>query len=132
MAMMKRLASFLVLAVLGLSGAGCAAVAVGAAAGAGVAYVNGNSEGLIQASPERILASAEAVFGEMEIKKQGEVDHDKEDREWKLEGKTPKGSPVKVTVRQIGDDVCKMWVRVGRLGDENYSTTVFDRIEARL
>lgn len=113
----------------GLGATGCVAVAAGAGVGAAVAYVNGNAEGLVEAKPERIVESAHSVFREMEVEL---VSSEQDDREWVVKGKTPKGGPVKVTIRQLGEEACKMWVRVGRFGDEDFSVTVFERIEARL
>lgn len=129
---MKRLAACVVLAVACGFGAGCVAAAAGAAAGVGIAYVNGNAEAVVEARPERVVEAAQAVFREMQIEPEGEVAYSEQNHEWQLKGDTPANGPAKVTVRRLAPDVAKVWVRVGRFGDQQLSVTVLQRIRERL
>lgn len=112
-------------------GAGCIAVAAAGAAGATVAYVRGNTEGLIEAGPRQVLAATEAVFEAMTFEvtdREGEEGGDR----WQLKGKSDSGESVKVTIQQVAPQVCRVWVRVGMFGDEQYSRTIFERIKSQL
>ncbi|HEX7010991.1 MAG TPA: DUF3568 family protein, partial [Phycisphaeraceae bacterium] len=105
----KRVGAVVLLGLLAGVSSGCLAVAAAAGAGAGVAYVKGNTEGLVRAEPPAVLDAARAVFEEMDIivtsSESGEV-------EAELKGRTATDKDVKVDAERQGEGLSKVWVRV--------------------
>jgi hypothetical protein len=126
-----RMAAAVMLGVLLAAGAGCVAVAAGAAAGAGVAYVRGNAESVVSAPAARVIGSTRAVFDELRVEYR-QTRQDDERSEWRVYGRGPGGESIRVTIRQLGPEASKVWVRVGTLGDRDLSVTVLERVRARL
>ena len=127
--MRTMLAAVVLTLTLAAGLSGCIAVAAGAAGAAGYAYIAGNSEGLVEADPSRVEDSALAVFREMEFELK-ETERNEKIGRTVLTAHGPE-EPVKVTIQKEGD-ATRLFVRVGRTGDEQYSKTVFERIVARL
>lgn len=126
--MRQTLRCLMILAPLALTG--CIAVAAGAGAAAGYSYVEGNAEGFVQAEPEQVAAAAQSAFLELGVEEKA-FKHDEDDGSYVVAGKGPK-EPVRVTVKPAGENASRLWVRVGRFGDEEFSRTVYERIRARL
>ena len=109
--------------------AGCVAVAAGAAGAAGYAYVAGNAEGTVAATPERVEEAALSTFRELGIELE-RTRRDEEDGKTTLLGEGPE-QPVRVTIRREGQ-ASRLFVRVGLTGNEALSRTVYERIAEKL
>ena len=124
---MMRLAAVSGLAVAMLAMSGCLAVAAAGAGAAGYAYVDANTEEVVEAPPEQVVEATRQAFEAMDFRVT-EIERDPEDHSWTVHGKTATGSPVKVTVEAQSPTTSKVWARVGTFGDEEYSRTVMARI----
>ena len=116
-------------AFVGLS-SGCLALAAAGAAGAGVAYAKGKTEGVVEAEPTRVVEAARAVFAEQGIAETGYKVQD--DGELQLTGRTRGDDKVTVTVAPRGTQRSKLWVRVGVMGDEQRNNRIYYAILNRV
>lgn len=129
---MKLKPFFLVflLALSGVGTAGCAAIAVGAAAAGGtVAYVRGDLQTTFDHNLERVYeATLGAVddFGFALISDRG--DRTGGD----LVARTGQDRRVKISMVPVGDELTEVSIRVGAFGDQDLSMRIHDAIRARL
>jgi len=122
----RTIAVVLLMGFAGL-GSGCVAAAAGAGAGT-AAYVTGDTETKVKASPKAVMRAARATFKTMEI---SVTDTAKIEKRLRIEGETSYGDSVKVTAEPRGG-ATKVWTRVSFFGDEGLSATLLQRIQQRL
>jgi uncharacterized protein DUF3568 len=107
---------------------GCIAVAVAAGA-AGVAYVNGDLEATLDASPERVIQASEAALKDMNVpiksKESSGIDG-------KLVGRTALEKKVEITVQRETDTTSKISIRIDTFGDESLSRQILEKIKSKL
>jgi hypothetical protein len=116
----------LILATAHLSG--CVLVAVGAGA-AGVAYVNGEFEAVLDAGPPRVVDAAAAALEEMEVEIQPP---ERSALDGRVVGRTALGKKVEITVKRQTETTSKLWIRIDTFGDEDLSRQIYERIRAKL
>lgn len=118
----------LVVAPVGLFG--CAAAAVGAAAGAGaLAYSKGNLETTVQAPLEKTWQATLASTDDLGLT----VAEQKSDAfHGHLVATQVKGGDVKIDLSKQTPDVTKVSIRVGTFGDEQQSLAILRRIQEHL
>lgn len=118
-----------VLAPLALSG--CAAVLVGAAAGAGAgtaAYVMGDLEKAYDLELETVYRASKAGVEDMEFR----ITEDLKDlARFKIVSQMADGKKVTVSGR-YKDNVFRLSIRVGTFGNETVSRQILDKIERHL
>ena len=122
----------ILLAILGvsiLSSSGCIPLLVGAAAGAGVAYVKGtleaNFERPIKTVHKASLAALKSL--KIEIKEENFSQHSS-----RIRAEYPDGTKVSVDGDALTEHTAKIAIRVGVFGDQTKSEMILDEIKKRL
>jgi len=128
---MRKLGRFLIpslfLAVLALL-PGCVLVAAGVGV-AGVAYLNGDLEAMIDATPQQVVKAAESALKEMEV---NVTAADASGIDGKVVGRTALDKKVEVTVKRETDTQSKLWIRIDTFGDEALSRQILEKIRTKL
>jgi ABC-type sugar transport system substrate-binding protein len=121
----KRFLAVLLLAPLG----GCAIAAVGAAAGATYAWINGELKSTLNAPLPQVVTATKAALTDLELV-------GIETRTDKLQGKITAqmadGARVVIQVKAIDFKVTEIRIRVGRIGDKAVSEQIYRHIERQL
>ncbi|HKX45209.1 MAG TPA: DUF3568 family protein [Planctomycetota bacterium] len=131
----KHLVSACVLIAATLvSASGCTTagvlLAAGAAAGAvTVAYVEGDLETHLDASPVQIAAATEKAFEDLELTR---LESDVTELDGRIEAESSEGKSVVVQLESLEDGRTKISIRVGHFGDEGLSRQVLERIREHL
>lgn len=107
----------------------CVALAAGAAGGTAVAYVMGEFEARLEASPQRVVKASQNVLEDMDIKVQSA---DSTSLDGQVVGKTALDKEVKITVKRVDDRWSKIGIRVGTFGDEEFSRQIYEKIKNEL
>jgi hypothetical protein len=107
---------------------GCVVVAV-AAGVAGVAYVNGDLEATVEASPPKVVEASEAALKGMEI---DVTSSEKSGIDGRVVGRSALNKKVEITVKRETDTTSKLSIRIDTFGDESLSRQIYDRIRAEL
>lgn len=109
---------------------GCAAVVVGAAAGAGgFAYVNGEMTGTQPASLDQTWAAAQTTMQELQFPI---LTKSKDGAQAELTAKDSKGTKITLHLKRLSDTATDARVRVGVFGDQTLSRTILDKIRAHV
>jgi hypothetical protein len=113
----------------GLLASGGCMLLVGAGAAVGTTmYAEGSLTVMMDKNPPQIADATKAAFHDLGIG-QGAVSVTA--GQATLEGIYGSDS-VKVTIEKQGDNVSKVWVRIGTFGDEQKSLNIYDKIKAHL
>jgi hypothetical protein len=107
---------------------GCVVVAV-AAGVAGVAYVNGDLEATVEASPTRVVEASEAALKDMEVDVKSS---EKSGIDGRVVGRTATDKKVEITVKRESDTTSKLSIRIDTFGDEALSRQIYEKIKAEL
>jgi hypothetical protein len=126
-ALCKIVPSVLILAAFSMLPA-CVAVAVAAGA-AGIAYVNGDLEAKLVATPQRVIQASEAALKDMEVPI---VSKDASAVDGKLIGRTALKKKVEITVQRETETTSKISIRIDTFGDESLSRQILAKIQAKL
>ena len=129
MGTITRLASAGLLTVALATSGGCFLLAAGAATGAGVAYAKGDIERIVNAPSDRVVAAAERALADLGF--HGVHTEDKDDGR-RVAARTSNDKEIHVFVAPRGDNVTKIWVRIGTFGEESLSESIYERIKANL
>jgi hypothetical protein len=108
---------------------GCVAVAAGAAGGAGVAYVMGEFEAELEATPAQVVQAGLKALKDLDITvlSSGSTGID-----GRIEARTSLDKKVSIEVERKDDRRSKIRIRVGTWGDEEVSRMIHERVKARL
>jgi len=111
---------------------GCIVVAAGAAAVGTYTVVQGNVEGVVDASVDELVEASRAVLEKHDVLNLKEETNSETGRVV-ISGKNPEGRRVEVNVRPVESDttLSKLWVRVGVLSDREASEAVWTEIHDR-
>jgi hypothetical protein len=123
-----RYLSVLLVPILG-SGAGCAAVAVGAAGGSGLAYMIGDLETKVNATPKEVAAAAGRALEDLEIRL---ILENSSKLDAKVVGRTGTDRRVQITAEMVGEGGSEVFIRVGIFGDEHMSRQILDALKKQL
>ncbi len=108
---------------------GCAVAAVGAAAGATYAWVNGELKSTLNAPLPHVIKATRAALADLELV-------GIETRTDKLKGKVTArmadGTRVVIQVKAIDFKVTEIRIRVGKIGDKAVSEQIYRHIERQL
>lgn len=85
------------------------------------AYLNGNAEQVVEAAREAMEELDMTVISSSASRVEGHV-----------KGATSDGSGVSIKVKVEGDGICRMAVKVGKLGDEGISHSIIAETRERL
>lgn len=108
---------------------GCAAVVVGGAAGAGVAYSMGALKTVEATTVEKSYIAAQSALKQLEFQ---ETLVSKDAIEASVEGETSSGKNVTIRIKWITDHATEIRIRVGTFGDEKLSRLILDKMRAKL
>ncbi len=116
--------------LLALQLAGCAALLVGGAAGAGaVVYVKGQLNENMNASVSRVHGASISALGDLKLP----IIEDNHDRlSAKIKSQFADGSDVWIEIESVTSESSKITVRVGVTGDEGKSRQILDAIHRHL
>ncbi len=116
------------IASMGLTG--CVALAVGAAAGAGaVAYKAGELISTESASIDKTWAATEKAFKQLDLLPEAK---EKDGLAARMEATLASDKRVVVKLRNQGEKLTEVRIRVGIFGDEGFSRKVLEKIKANL
>lgn len=108
---------------------GCAAVVVGGAAGAGVAYSMGALKTVESTTVEKSYFAAQAALKQLEFQ---QTLASKDAIEASVEGETASGKNVIVRIKRVTDQATEIRIRVGTFGDESLSRLILEKMRAKL
>lgn len=109
---------------------GCAALVVGAAAGAGTyAYVQGELQSTESASLDRTWAATQGAIKELQFTV---TTQQKDALLGRLIARTAKDKKIEINLKKTGDHLTEVRIRVGTFGDEELSRLILDKIKSRL
>lgn len=108
---------------------GCAAVVVGGAAGAGVAYSMGALKSVEPATIEKTFIAAQAALKDLEFH---ETMVSKDAIEARVEGETASEKSVTIRLKRVTDQATEVHIRVGTFGDETISRLLLEKMKAKL
>jgi hypothetical protein len=95
----------------------------------GVAYVNGELDATLEASPERIVQASEAALKDLEIPV---VSRDASAVDGKVVGRSALQRKIDITIHRKTETTSELSIRVDTFGDEAFSRQVLDKIRSKL
>ncbi|HLL89580.1 MAG TPA: DUF3568 family protein [Tepidisphaeraceae bacterium] len=108
---------------------GCLIAAAAAGTGAAVAYVKGDTEAVVQHTPQQVTDAAKAVAADMKL---AVVSAESSGIDGKVVARTADDTKIDVTVKSVGENASKVMVRVGTFGDDAMQATILEKIKAKL
>ncbi|MGE5608167.1 MAG: DUF3568 family protein [Bacillota bacterium] len=129
---MKIIGRVVLAGVLGLilvTQSGCLIAAAAAGTGATVAYVKGDLDANVDASPQRTVEATNAAvkdLGFVLVSSNGSA------ADGEVIARTATDKRVKVTMKRLSEKSSKVTIRVGTWGDEAISVQVLEKIKAHL
>ena len=127
--LVTKLAALGLLILLAPTGCWYAAAGGAAAAGTGVAYMRGDQEVNVQATPSQIVLAAKATMKDMGMKW---IQGSSTSLDGLATGVTADDTQVRVVVHSQGDGITNFAVRVGTFGAQEMSRAILDGILNRL
>jgi hypothetical protein len=121
--------TFLILGLLLTSQAGCLLVAAAAGTGAGVAYVRGDLEIVIEAGPKEVADATERAFKAMEV---SIISKSSSSLDGSIVGRTARDVKLEVTITGQSERVSKASIRAGTFGDAALQEHVASEIRKQL
>ena len=118
----------IVLAVVPLLG-GCGFLAGAAVVGAGVYYVRGEASKLYAKSVPEVYQAAVEVLEELDVITTEKM---KSDAEARIKGRTAGSDPLDMKIVRKGGEVCEVKLRVGIMGNRDYSNLILSRLDRKL
>ena len=110
--------------------AGCGAIVVGAAAGAGaVAYIRGELEATEEAPIGAVVKATQAAIDDLELRL---TSTEADAVSGKITAETARGTDIGISLKRVNDNVTRIHIRVGVFGDEDLSRLIHEKIRARL
>jgi hypothetical protein len=104
-------------------------IAAAAGAGAGVAYVRGDTETVLPGHPKDVTAASEAAAKQMSLTV---TSSNASGLDGRVAARTASDTPVVVTVKAEGPDASRVSIRVGRFGDDVMQNTLLAKIRENL
>jgi len=125
--MKKQLALLSLVSVCALLMQGCAALVVGAAAGTGVAYFGAELKSNEPVSLDKAWSATEKAVTALQFTP---VQRKKDALAAYYEGIGAADKRITIKLKNTGEKVTEVRVRVGTLGDENLSRTILNKIQS--
>jgi hypothetical protein len=120
---------FLGLMVVYLSGCIVAAVGVGAAAAAGVGYVKGDLQAVLDEDIDRVYHASINALEELELPITG---RDKTALDAKLISRNSSDKKIQIKLKRTEENYTEISIRIGTFGDEAQSRSIYDKIKSHL
>ncbi len=125
--MKKQLIALSIVAAASLLLQGCVALVAGAAAGTGVAYFGGELKSNEPVSIDKAWSATEKAVTAMEFKP---VSKKKDSLAAQYEVIGAADKRVTIKLKNTGDKVTEVRIRVGTFGDESFSRTILTKIQS--
>ena len=109
--------------------AGCLLVAAGAGSAAGVAYVRGDTETVVDGDTKAVTAASEAAAKQMDLTV---ISSNASSLDGKVVARNAGDTRVIVVVRAEGERSSRVSIRVGNFGDDVMQATLLEKIKANL
>ncbi len=129
---LPKIASLCLLAVLGVTApflGGCVVVAAGAAGAGAVAYVRGAVETSLPRGLDATHAATQRALNNMKFMR---IEEKKTAVDAELTYRTALDKKVHIELERVTDDLTKVHIRIGLVGDQQLSLTILDKINAEL
>ena len=130
--MRRKLLGIILALILGLlcaTQAGCIVVAAAAGTGAGVAYVRGDLDATVDASPAAAAAATERAFKDLELHV---ISKESSALDAKLVGRTARDVKLTVVIKGESDKLSRISIRTGVFGDDPMQDRVLAKIREHL
>jgi hypothetical protein len=108
---------------------GCVVVAAGAAGAGAVAYVRGAVETSVPYGLDRTYAATQRALNDMKFAR---IEDKKTALDAELTYRTALDKKVQVELERVTEELTKVHIRVGLVGDQQLSLTILDKINAEL
>ena len=112
-----------------LFNSGCVAVVAGAGAGAAVAYMRGDLEVNVDASLNRAIAATNRAIDQLQFAK---VSENTDALVGTIVARNADDKRIEVRLEGSGNNLTKVRIRVGVLGDEALSMSIYEKIQDNL
>src|SRR5947207_241390 len=117
------------LVALMLSQSGCLIAAAAAGTGAGVAYVKGKTEAVLDADPRAIADATVQAMKDLDI---AMVSREAGEAESTVVGRTAKDTKIEVTAKAETTKTSRIYIRVGVFGDDPLQAKLLGKIKENL
>jgi hypothetical protein len=124
-----RLLSVLILGPLAAAQGGCIVVAAAAGTGAGVAYVRGDLDATLDASPRAAADATERAFKDLEL---NVISKESSGLDAKLIGRTARDVKLTVVIKGESERLSRISIRTGVFGDDAIQSRVLAKIREHL
>jgi hypothetical protein len=128
MAAVRTIGSSVFLIVLVLLSGGCAAALVGAGAGT-VAYIRGDLEAVVESNIDATYQASVKALGQLEITPTSKA---KDALTAKIVGRDADDKKVTIKLARTADNLTKLSIRIGLIGDETKSRIIYEQIKKNL
>ena len=108
---------------------GCLAVAAGAGAGAAVAYVRGQLEANIGSSFDNTIAATNKALQQLSIAK---VNEKRDALVCVITARNAADKKIEIRLENAAQQLTKVRIRIGLMGDEQLSISILEKIKANL
>ena len=130
--MSQKILRLIVALILGLAcatQAGCLVVAAAAGTGAGVAYVQGDLDATLDASPQAAADATERAFKDLDL---AVISKESSSLDAKLIGRTARDVKLTVVIKGESDKLSRISIRTGVFGDDAMQHRVLEKIRQHL
>jgi hypothetical protein len=125
----RTFATAIVLGLLLASQSGCLLVAAAAGTGAGVAFVTGDTETTLDASPQAVVNATELAFKDLDL---SVISKESSGLDGKVIGRTARDVKLTVVVKGQSERVSKVSIRTGVFGDDPMQYRILEKIRQHL
>ena len=108
---------------------GCFALAVGAGAGATVAYVRGDLDATLNAGFDRSVRAVNKTIEQLQLAKVSET---KDALQATLIARNGADKKIEFYVVRLADDATKLKIRVGTFGDDALPVSILEKVKSNL
>jgi hypothetical protein len=126
---LRTLGVGVVLGAIAATQGGCLLVAAGAGAGATVAYVRGDTESTVDATPQRVIEASKAVMQDMDVTV---VSSSASALDGDLIARTARDAKVHVVAKSVGERATHVSIRIGTFGDKEMSNRILLKLNEKL
>ena len=121
--------SIILLGLLAVGCGGCFVAVVGAGAAAGVGYVRGDLEAVLDADPADVYEASLEAMDDLELPI---ISKEKNALEAKIVSRTTEDKKVQIIIKRTETNITKLSIRIGVFGNEVQSRLIYDKIKANL
>ena len=125
----KSISCIVLLSAFMLSIGGCVAVLVGTGAAAGVGYVKGDLEAVLEDDIDTVYDASLKAVKELEL---AVISKEKNALDARIISRTSTDKKINITLKRTDEDLTKLSIRIGTFGDETQSRTIYDKIKRNL